>query len=187
MAQITWTTDRRTVGDLVPYDHNPRILTKKHYKLLKQSIKKFSLAEIPAINTDNTIIAGHQRINILLEMCRQDDVIDVRIPNRKLTTKELQEYCIKSNYIDGIWDTDILSNAFEVEDLIDWGIDDIDIGLQVDMDQSGDATNVIDCNSNKITLEYTDVDYEQVNKWFAALGGQKESIVFDLLKKTVEG
>ena len=62
---LVWHTDRRRVNDLIPFEKNPRILTDKQLEDLKLSLQKFNLAEIPAINTDNKIIAGHQRIKVL--------------------------------------------------------------------------------------------------------------------------
>ena len=118
---ISWKTERRKLSDLVPFEHNPRQLTKKQYKDLKQSLQKFNLAEIPAINIDNQIIAGHQRIKILLQLSKNGQTIDVRVPSRKLTKKEVEEYNIRSNKNTGEWDWDIMANNFDVEDLLDWG------------------------------------------------------------------
>jgi DNA modification methylase len=39
---------------------------------------------------------------------RGNDLIDVRVPNRKLTKKEAEEYLIASNKISGDWDFDLL-------------------------------------------------------------------------------
>jgi site-specific DNA-methyltransferase (adenine-specific) len=49
---------------------------------LLASITKFDLVEIPAVNTDGTIIAGHQRLRLLLELGREREMIDVRVPRR---------------------------------------------------------------------------------------------------------
>ena len=69
---IEWHNETRLLSELIPYEFNPRQLTKKQYKDLTKSLKKFNLAEIPAINTDNKIIAGHQRIRILTELHGKD-------------------------------------------------------------------------------------------------------------------
>lgn len=71
---------------------------------LKKSLKKFNLAEIPAINLDGKILAGHQRIKALQLLGRGEELIDVRIPNRQLTEDEAKEYLIGSNAIGGDWD-----------------------------------------------------------------------------------
>jgi len=121
MSDITFKTELRRIGDLVDYEANPRKLSAKAYRDLKRSLSHFSLAEIPVINTDNTILAGHQRIRILKEMYGDDIEIEVRVPSRVLTAKEEKEYLIRSNQNHGSWDTDILAGMFELEDLEDWG------------------------------------------------------------------
>lgn len=118
---IKWTTQRRRLGQLKAYEHNPRTLSKKEHDDLRRSIDKFDLAELPAVNLDNTIVAGHQRITILKEKYGPQHEIEVRVPNRKLTEKEFDEYLVRSNKNTGSWDFDILANSFEVDELIDWG------------------------------------------------------------------
>lgn len=116
-APLEWRTEKRKVKDLVPYEYNPRTLTEERKQLLINSINKFNLAEIPAINLDNTIIAGHQRIRVLMELERGDEFIDVRLPSRLLTEIELKEYNITSNVPVGFWDIDILDEHFGDVDL----------------------------------------------------------------------
>ena len=112
---MKWKTEQRRVADLIPYERNPRQMTEKQKKDLEASLKKFNLAEIPAINTDNTILAGHQRLRILTLLGRGDEIIDVRIPDRKLTPEEVKEYNLRSNKNNGEWDWDILANDFDFE------------------------------------------------------------------------
>lgn len=120
-TDVEFHTEWRKVGQLVPYEYNPRHLTKRQYRTLKKSLQKFSLAEIPVINTDGTILAGHQRIAILTQMYGPDYELEVRIPNRVLTPKECQEYIIRSNQNHASWDVDMLANVFDTSDLMDWG------------------------------------------------------------------
>lgn len=118
---MKWTTETRKLSEIIPYEHNPRQMTSDQYEALKASLEKFSLAEIPVINTDNKLLAGHQRVKILLELYGKDYEIPVRIPDKKLTEKDCQEYNIRSNKNTGSWDFDILANVFESEDLVQWG------------------------------------------------------------------
>lgn len=133
MSDLKWNNQKRKLSDLKNYEHNPRKLSDKQKNDLKKSLEKFDLAEIPAINTDNTIIAGHQRISILRELYDNCE-IDVRVPNRQLTQHELQEYNIRSNKNTGEWDFDVLDLEFEKNDLLDWGFTkgELDFGLSDD-------------------------------------------------------
>ena len=131
MGEMKWHTAKRKINELVPYDKNPRKLTEEQYKHLEASLKKFNLVEIPAINTDNIIIAGHQRLHILKALGRGEEEIDVRVPNRALSEAELREYNVRSNKNTGEWDWDILANAFEMDELIDWGFDEKDLRINM--------------------------------------------------------
>src|SRR5690606_23862346 len=84
---------------------------------------KFNLVEIPAINLDNKIIAGHQRVFALFEIGRGDELIDVRIPNRMLTDEEFKEYNIRSNIGIGEWGIDLLLEHFSEFNFDDLGLD----------------------------------------------------------------
>jgi len=132
LAPLEWSTEKRKVKDLIPYEYNPRILSEEKKKKLKESLEKFNLAEIPAINTDNKIVAGHQRVVVLLEIGKGDDDIDVRVPNRPLTEQEFKEYNIRSNVSVGEWDLDILNSIFEDIDLLSLGLNVDDIPLPQD-------------------------------------------------------
>jgi len=120
---LFWKTEKRKVSELIPYEHNPRKITPEQEKQLTKSLEKFNLAEIPAINTDNTIIAGHQRLKIMMALGRGDEYIDVRVPSRKLTEQELKEYNLRSNKNTAEWDFDILSNNFDEDMLKDIGFE----------------------------------------------------------------
>ena len=113
MDKIFWTTEKRKVSDLVPYDGNPRQMSKEQAEDLQKSLEKFNLAEIPAINTNNTILAGHMRLRIMKQLGRSEEEIDVRVPNRQLTIDEEKEYLLRSNKNTGSWDYDTLANFDE--------------------------------------------------------------------------
>ena len=132
-APLEWRNEKRKVKELVPYEFNPRILTEEKKERLIKSIEKFNLAEVPAINTDNKIIAGHQRIKVLMLLERGDEVIDVRIPNRSLTEEEFKQYNITSNISAGFWDTDVLEEHFADIDLEELGLFVGDIELPEDL------------------------------------------------------
>lgn len=122
LSPLEWRTEKRRVKDLIPYEYNPRILTEAKKQKLRESLEKFNLAEIPAINTDDIIIAGHQRIIVLMEIGRGEELIDVRVPNRTLTEQEFKEYNIRSNVQTGEWDLDILNSIFADVDLLSFGL-----------------------------------------------------------------
>jgi len=60
MDKIIWHTEKRKVDELLPYVKNPRQISDQERRQLVDSIERLGFAEIPAINTDNTIVAAHQ-------------------------------------------------------------------------------------------------------------------------------
>ena len=126
MPKLIWKTEKRRVNDLVPFEKNPRTINPKQLKDLTNSLKKFNLVEIPAVNKDEKILAGHQRLKVLQLLGRGQEMIDCRIPNRKLTKKESEQYLISSNALGGDWDFEKLK-SFDLDLLTDIGFDQIEL------------------------------------------------------------
>lgn len=132
--RITWHLETRKLKDLKEYNKNPRKLTKDQKLHLTESIRKFGLVDKPAINLDNTLIGGHQRKRILKELGIKE--IDVHVPDRELTDREIEELNIRLNKNSGEWDWDILANQFEIPDLMDWGFTEDELNLGKDDEES---------------------------------------------------
>jgi DNA modification methylase len=124
--KLEWRTDRCRVNDLVPQEVNPRKISDKQMSDLKRSLKKFNLVEIPAIDYDGRILAGHQRIQALQLLGRGDELIDVRVPNRKLTKEESDTYLIASNKLGGDWNFELLKD-FKIDVLEFSGFEPIEL------------------------------------------------------------
>lgn len=114
---------------MIPHANNPRILSQKNHTELKNSFKKFDYAELVAINTDNTILAGHQRIAIMKELGWDEKEIEVRVPSSHLSDEIAKEYLIRSNKNTGEWDFDILANEWDMDKLFEWGFEKADFDV----------------------------------------------------------
>ncbi len=132
--KLKWTTVQKRVDDLIPQEINPRIITDKQMSDLKKSLQKYNLVEIPAIDLNGRILAGHQRIKAMQLLGRGSELIDVRVPNRKLTDKESRSYLIASNALGGDWDFDLLK-SFDFDLLKDVGFDEIQLAKFWDEEQ----------------------------------------------------
>lgn len=117
MSDIVWTLEKRKLKDLKPFEKNPRKLTDDQAKHLQASLDRFGLIDRPFINLDGTIIGGHQRIKLLGRVKE----LEVMVPSRMLTEKEVEELNIRHNKNTGEFDWDILANEFEMEDLLEYG------------------------------------------------------------------
>jgi len=124
---LAWRTEQRKISDLVPSALNPLTMSPKQIEDLKQSLQKFNLVEIPVIDTDNNLIAGHQRLMVMKLLGRGEETIDVRVPSRKLSKKEYDAYLLDSNRIHGDWDWAKLAENFDSELLLGSGFDDADL------------------------------------------------------------
>ena len=120
-SPLKWHTEERLLSELKPWKGNPRQATKKQVKDLTNSLERFNLAAPLIINTDNTIIGGHFRYKILKKNGHKE--IDVRVPNRKLNKKEVEELNLRLNKNLGEWDWDSLGN-FDLDSLLDVGFDE---------------------------------------------------------------
>jgi DNA modification methylase len=125
--KLEWRTERRKVKDLIRYQKNPRKLSEVQLEGLKRSLKKFNLAELPAINTDGTLVAGNQRVLALSLIGREDEEIEVRVPNRPLTEAEFRDYLLTSNRSGGSWDFEKLAEEFNLNELLTAGFDSFDL------------------------------------------------------------
>ena len=134
-VKLTWHTEKRRLGDLIEWDKNPRQLKDHDAEHLKKSLDNFGVADPLIINTDNRIIGGHMRRRIMLKNgYKEDDLVDVRVPERELTEREAEELAIRLNKNTGDWDFDALANNFELDDLLEWGFDkqELDLDLWAD-------------------------------------------------------
>ena len=123
---LVWNTEKRIASDHVPHAKNPRSLSEKQQKDLEASITKFNYVELVTVNSDNTVLAGHARLKVLIALGRAEEEIEVRAPNRTLTPKECEEYLLRSNKNTGSWDHELL-RAFDTSFLLDIGFDDADL------------------------------------------------------------
>jgi hypothetical protein len=150
---VKWSTEKRKLKDLIPYEKNPRILTEKQKTEIKKSLNKFDLVELPAINLDNTILAGHQRISILKEIKGGDYEIDVRVPSNQLNEKDFQEYLLRSNRNGAEWDWNMLELNFDTELLLESGFEHFEVDVDklnidncfADMDTKKKKVKVKEC------------------------------------------
>lgn len=148
---IEWKIEVRKIKSLIPHSKNPRLLMRDQHQHLKTSIAKFGLTDKPIINTDNTIIGGHQRLKILKELGHKE--VEVLVPNRELTNEEVDEFCIRLNKNTGEFDYEILANEWNVSDLVDWGFTEKDLQLFITDDGDEGRTGGGAENSDKDSNE----------------------------------
>ena len=108
--------------------YNPRQISTKQYKDLKESITKFGLVDPIIVNKCYTIIGGHQRYKI----CKDLEYKDIGCIILDLDKEQERELNIRLNKNTGEFDMDILANEFDIDQLVDWGFKHIDLDINID-------------------------------------------------------
>lgn len=103
---------RIKIADLVPASYNPRKALKpgdSEYEKIKNSITEFGYVEPVIVNSDMTIIGGHQRVTVLSDLGYEDiDCIVIEIDKTK--EKALN---IALNKITGEWNKELLADLIK--------------------------------------------------------------------------
>lgn len=167
---MKWTQEVWKLKDLKNYAKNPRSLNKDQGEHLKKSLEKFGQCEPIVINTDGMIIGGHQRARTMKKLGYKEAIVCV--PEEPLNEKEIEELNIRLNKNVGDWDWDVLGNAWEVEDLLEWGFSPEDLQLDsftVAKDEGKAAGEkcqiIIDCISKRQLEEIEPMVEELLNQF----------------------
>ena len=131
---MKWKVEKRNINELKKWLKNPRTISEEEFKKLVESIKRKGDHDILKINTDNIVISGNQRLEAFKVAGEKED--DVKVPDRKLTEKEMEEISLESNRHSGDWDLDKLANEFDAEILKSTGLfDDLKIDLEPEAEE----------------------------------------------------
>jgi len=159
MIELEWFTQSVRVGDLKGLPNNPRKITDTERNKLMRSLEKWNVVEIPVCNQDLTLISGNQRVGALVMLGRENEMIDVRVPNRKLKAKEVKELALIGNTHNGEWDFDLLKEHYvELGDLGEFGIT-----MPVDISSFNDE----EINSSE--KEFKNSSADLASAWFLSI------------------
>ena len=121
---MKWTIKEVKISDLKEYDKNPRKIKKEQLDKLTTHINEDGYHQRIIVNTDYTIIGGHQRKKALLQAgYKPSDVIEVLMPEWTLQQQELDRINVRDNLNFGEFDFDILQEQFNLEELEEFGFD----------------------------------------------------------------
>ena len=104
-------------------DSNPRLI--KEYKFLElvKSLKDFPemLEKRPLIvDENNMVLGGNMRLKALYQAGIKMVWVDVA---EGWTDKQKKEFIIKDNVNFGQWDWDVLANEWELDEIVNWGLE----------------------------------------------------------------
>lgn len=156
MSDIVFSNTRVKIGDLKPWDGNPRQSTKAQARKILKSFDEFGQVETVAVGPSLEVYDGHQRLSALLTVHGPDYEIDARQSNRALTEDERKRLVLVLHAgAVGSWDWDIVSswdapllmkNGLDSEMLKEWKRDTaaLDNFLRSEKDEPIDAEPQID-------------------------------------------
>jgi len=116
---IKWKLEELPIKSLKEHPKNPRQIKKDQFDRLSNFIDKFGLIDKPIINTDMTIIGGHQRIRALKK--KKIKTVECWVADRELLDEEVDELCIGLNLHQGSFDYDLLGNLWDPLELLGYG------------------------------------------------------------------
>lgn len=111
------------LANLVHNAKNPRYIKSKKHKELVKSLQEFpEMKEIREIIVDEKllILAGDKRCYALEEL-QYEDVKVKQVFG--LTEAQKRRFIIVDNAHSGDWDSDILANEWDIDEINDWGAD----------------------------------------------------------------
>ena len=113
-----------SIDALVHNEANPRYIRSKKHNELMQSLKEFPemklLREI-VVDENNLILAGDKRVYALKELGYADVTIK-KVSG--LSEAKKREFIAKDNIHNGEWDSDVIANQWDAEELTKWGMPD---------------------------------------------------------------
>ena len=91
MSDLFWTNTRVRLGDLEPWERNPKTISKRNAERLLRSWDEMGQVQTVAIGPAPNplpVYDGHQRLSALLARYGVDYEVDARQSNRRLTEDE---------------------------------------------------------------------------------------------------
>jgi ParB-like chromosome segregation protein Spo0J len=119
--------ETKKLSDLKAAPYNPRTSNKKQEKNLKESLSKFGLVE-PIIFNQRTgyIVGGHFRVRELKKLGYKS----VNCVIVDLSEDDERELNVRLNANTGAWDFDLFANEWNIDELVEWGLEGIPFDIE---------------------------------------------------------
>lgn len=182
-----------TITDLKEAEYNPRELTGKQYDDLKNSLTEFGFVDPVLVNMhpdrNNVIIGGHQRVKVWADLGN----LTAPCVKLNLSLEKEKELNVRLNKNTGQFDKEALTNFFDQEELIEWGFEEWEFGINEDIDYSilddedlSDEIDDMQANVKKaIQIEFEAEHYEEASeivRWWRDQEGYVGGMILEYLK-----
>jgi DNA modification methylase len=144
---MNWTNVTVKLGDLQPWEHNPRTMTKRQAQRLIKSWQTLGQFQTIAIGPAGEVYDGHQRLSALLAVHGAGYEIEARQCERELSEDERRYLITQANLPVGAWNFETIAGwpeaqewGFDVEMLKTWNADGAALATMLQADEAnGDA------------------------------------------------
>ena len=146
-----------TTGDLKPATYNPRKISNADFAQLVESVRQYDMVEPIVANSYpnrlNTVIGGHMRLRAAVELGYET----VPVVYINLSEERERALNLRLNRNTGEFDLELLK-AFDIEELLSVGFNDIDLGdiwnanLEIEEDNFDEEKAVKNAKTTKIEL-----------------------------------
>ena len=173
---------QRDINSLTKLEGNPRIIKDRQFESLCKSIKDNPdyFEARPLILSNRTgelvIIAGNQRYEAAKHLNLK------KVPTyliEGLTEEREREIIIRDNVNNGEWNHDILANEWDIDELLEWGVQLPVFGDFSEKTKESDTDNLLD--QLTIKLNYSETEYDIVKEQLSKIAATPEQAVWKLL------
>lgn len=139
VSNLEWIEREVKLGELKPYERNPRWINEDAFSRLVKSLKEDGYHTRIKTTPSLLVVGGHQRIKALKAIgLTNDSPIKILVPSRELTEEEFRRILIVDNLPFGSYDYDVLSADYTIEELVSYGMDEnLLLGLNKDEKKEG--------------------------------------------------
>lgn len=166
LPEIKWVE----IGSIFLNEANPRKITDEKFSLLVKNIRKFPkmMGVRPVVVDQKGVIRGG---NMRYRGCQSIgwEKIPVISFDESWTEEEMKMFVVADNQGFGIWDYEILSASYDVEDLFNLGFDEKDLEIEKPVDVVGeiDFTTELLEENNYIVFSFDNtIDFQSVEQIF---------------------
>jgi hypothetical protein len=162
------------VSNLKPHPNNPRIIKDDKFQKLVKSLKEFPemLEARPIVVNEQLIVLGG---NMRLRALEEAGIKETKVEIVDWSPEKQAEFMIKDNVEFGAWNWDDLANNWDMENLVEWGVDKYNFGTAADLLSFGDLG---DDDGDSVTIQdpkITDEGYVRFE--VVMLEEQKETVI----------
>lgn len=147
MSALVWTPVKVRLGQIRPWNLNPRMSSKAQAQRLIKSERELgqiqTLAVSPSVDGYVDLYDGHQRVSAWLTIKGADFEVLALQSNRPLTEDERRKVSILLHTATGSWNWDALS-AWSAADLQEWGMDKDTLAENKELAVVDEFTSVVD-------------------------------------------